>query len=264
MLPYIGPLIQAYRQGLASDHIHLGYWEAPPQGAVTPADWREAQARLTDQILTMADLRAGLDVADAGCGIGGTLRAIRRRWGNAGRLVGINPDPRQLALCPGPAEGVALLRADALDLPLSDGCLDRVICLEAAFHFASRRGFFQQAARVLRPGGLLVLGDLLGDASGLAEADRMCAAAVLVRDFGPWPDPWQDEAGVVTDLEAAGFAVRDLRDITARTLPSYEVVAPASVSDLRHPALDGARAMRWLQENGALRYVLIAAQKPEA
>ncbi len=42
---------------------------------------------------------------------------------------------------------------DATRLPIADQSIDRVISVEAAFHFRSRRAFFDECFRVLKPGG---------------------------------------------------------------------------------------------------------------
>jgi len=41
--------------------------------------------------------------------------------------------------------------ADACRLPFPDASFNHVLCVEAMFHFASRRTFFAEAARVLSP-----------------------------------------------------------------------------------------------------------------
>ena len=81
------------------------------------------------------------------------------------------------------------MQADACDLPIRDASFDRVLCIEAIFHFASRRTFFLEAARVLRPGGALVLSDMFLAPSAIAlDMPEFCAEAVLRDGFGPWPE----------------------------------------------------------------------------
>ena len=100
-------------------------------------------------------------IVDAGNGLGVQDRLIadlvRPR-----RLVAVNitewqltAGRRRLA-----AAGAAPVVGDAARLPIADGAADGVISVEAAFHFSSRRAFFEQCYRVLRPGGVVTMSDI--------------------------------------------------------------------------------------------------------
>ena len=58
------------------------------------------------------------------------------------------------------AANLLLPKRDRLD-PFPFPLLTLVLSIEAMFHFAARRRFFAEAARVLRPGGVLVASDIV-------------------------------------------------------------------------------------------------------
>jgi ubiquinone/menaquinone biosynthesis C-methylase UbiE len=49
------------------------------------------------------------------------------------------------------------VQADSARLPIRDECVDAVVIVDAFHHFADQQGTLGEAARVLRPGGVLVL-----------------------------------------------------------------------------------------------------------
>ena len=145
--------------------------------------------------------------------------------------------------------------ADATDLTFADTAFDRVLCLEAMFHFSSRRKFFMEAARVLKPGGVLAGTDILISPS--ARAADFPVDAVLQVGLGPWPDVWGADADHVALARDAGLS-GEVADITTAVAPSYRYTAPpdATPQDRHAPApARASAALRWLNDRGWLRYV---------
>jgi len=99
---------------------------------------------------------AGLSVLDAGCG-GGRYARLAGRHG--ARVVGVDLSAaveKAAALCAG-LPGVAIVRADLLDLPLAERAFDLAFSIGVLHHSPDpRRAFAQVAARV-KPGGRLAV-----------------------------------------------------------------------------------------------------------
>jgi ubiquinone/menaquinone biosynthesis C-methylase UbiE len=142
----------------ASLFANYGYWEADTVSA------REACENLMDRLIAMMPHRRGL-VLDVACGLGATSRHLARQFG-AENVTGVNISPKQLEVCRETSPGSRFLQMDATRLDFPDATFDHVVCVEAAFHFEPRRSFLEEALRVLKPGGSLVLSDILHDLWG--------------------------------------------------------------------------------------------------
>ena len=134
-------------------------------GPTVYADWRssslgEIVEGLEHALLfRLAGELAGRDVLDVGCG-DGTLAAAFAAAG--ARVVGCDADARMVARAGQKfgAEGPRFLQADATRLPFSDGSFDVVSMITVLAFIPDAPAALREVARVLRPGGCMILGDL--------------------------------------------------------------------------------------------------------
>jgi cyclopropane fatty-acyl-phospholipid synthase-like methyltransferase len=261
---YFDFLIDGFRTGQTGRHVHLGYWDDPPSLA-TPCGSREfeaAQARLTDVLIDLADVRRGQGVLDVGCGFGGALEAVGKQRDM--RLVGVNIDPRQLDICrtlPAGGNSLSLVAADACALPFRPASFDRVFCIEAMFHFRSRAEFLREAANALREGGRLALSDiLLRRPDPSAPLDAAAIEAAVRREYGPWPELWIGVDEILDAARRVGLTPDRIVDATRQTLPTYRVTAPQEGSGFpRRPSAGGL--LRWLHASGCASYLCLSFTK---
>ena len=139
-----------------------------PQPLYARADFRRVAGEalrpggleLTRRALELAALPQNALVADLGCGPGATAQLLAQ---SGHRVLALDLSEASLAAAQGP--GVSVLCASAQRLPLASGSLAAVFCecvlsaMGMADH-GTANTVLAEAARVLAPGGVLVLSDL--------------------------------------------------------------------------------------------------------
>jgi SAM-dependent methyltransferase len=239
-------------------HVHWGCYEDPARADDSLVGYVAAAENLTRRICNAAGMGERFHVLDAGCGFGGTLAYLDEQWTGC-RLVGLNIDGRQLdrarsRACTREGTFLAFLEGDACKLPLAPGVFDVVLAVECIFHFPSRKQFFRDAARVLRPGGMLALTDFVL-APGAAEPYGRWAGSSEVAESGFYGSnrmPASAESyGRIAVRSGLRTVVDD--DITANTLPTYpamrRVYEEAAVPDgvLATDYLEALASKGWVQ-----------------
>lgn len=139
---------------------------------------------LCEAYLDRLKLPPSAQVLDLGCGTGVVARAVARREGFSGRVVGIDHSPRfveaarRLAAEEGVDKRVEFEVGDAHALADADGRFDAVIAHTLISHVTEPLTILKEAARVVRPGGMVAIFD--GDYASLTYAcpDRALGKAM--------------------------------------------------------------------------------------
>lgn len=130
------------------------------------------------RVLLQAGLRAGMKVADFGCGVGVVTRMLAEMVGPSGSVTGVDVNGQQLteaaAFCE--SRGVmntSFVKADATGTGLPRGSFDLVYCRFLLLHLPDPMACLREMRDVLRPGGIIVVED--GD---LASAESIPPTAI--------------------------------------------------------------------------------------
>jgi len=149
--------------------------------------------------LTALDLRSDDRFLDVGCGTGAAVRAAAEV---VDRAVGVDLSPamvdraRELAGASPRAEFVV---GDSEQLPFASAEFTALLCTSSFHHYPEPRRALAEMARVLAPGGRLVLGDGTGDRLPARIADR------LLRRFDGGHVRLHTTPELVMQIRAAGF-----------------------------------------------------------
>jgi SAM-dependent methyltransferase len=181
---------------------NYGYWEAD-----TP-NLRQACVNLSMKLLERAHHRTG-PVLDVACGKGATTQFLAEHF-PVGDITAINISERQLDIGRELVPGADFRVMDATRLEFPDATFSVVQCVEAAFHFDTRQRFLEEAYRVLKPGGRLVMSDIL-----------MTREAEQARPYRSEANYLPDPPTYAERLRDAGFTDVRVDDVTEECWRSF-------------------------------------------
>jgi len=241
------PWMQAYYGH--TGFYNVGFWQPSTQ---TQA---KASRQLVETLLNQFPSHQG-KILDVACGLGATTQHLLKTYASE-NITGINLSCHQLENCRHRLPDICFLRMDAAHLSFPEASFDRMLCVEAAFHFRTRFHFFQEAQRVLKPGGWISLSDMLIDSPA---------------HFGEWMIPSTNQGIDLKMYQAqwlqAGFQDICIVDATDCCWTSY---CRHLVRALAHAFTQGQISETYWRESEhyfeqllstpSVQYLLVSAQK---
>ena len=168
----------------------------------------EATHRVADRLRIWAETR----LIDVGCGAGGPARAVAARYECKVTGIDLTGDfieaGGRLSEACGLQDSVFLHHGSALAMPFEDGAFDRAMMLHVGMNITDKAALMREVARVLEPGGLFCVYDMMRVGRGTITFPLPWAADASVSAVDT-PQDYIDAAA------GASLALESVRDETA-------------------------------------------------
>ena len=248
---------------MAPGWLNLGLWE----GAGSEEEAEDACRRLVGTLA--AALPAGGVVVDVGNGLG-TQDPLIAQSLHPRRLVAVNITEWQLTAGRDRLREAAAapVVGDAVRLPIADAAVDGILSVEAAFHFRSRKAFFEECYRVLRPGGVLSMSDISVQRWPVTPAEAISGLTQL-RLFGMQPSMARTAPQIAAAASAAGLTEVEVTRCGDKVIgPALRLTAARLAGPRTAPAGQRAaarlltRQVDLLWRRRIIDYLLLRAVRP--
>lgn len=137
--------------------MHYGYWDEKV------SNFGESLWRMNEVMAQQAGISEKDLVLDAGCGIGGSAFFVHQKYGSSIHGISLSErhmrEANQRSKQMNTEAKVQFSSRDFCDTQFNDASFDVVWGLESVCHAADKNAFLNEAFRILKPGGRLVIGD---------------------------------------------------------------------------------------------------------
>jgi len=228
---------------------------------------------LTLRAAQLAGITEGSRVLDVASGAGTTALLLAGEL--RARVVGVERGAEAVARGRGTAAGagldgaVSFTTGDAASLPFADESMDAVVCECSLCLFEDKPTAVREMARVLRPGGSVVIADVTVQANALPVALRGAAARIAcIADALPlegYERLLRDAGLQLHRTERHGDALAALADRVEARLRAARILRVPVLEPFRSEldaAIELARVTQRAICDGIVGYALIAARRP--
>ncbi|MFB7629896.1 class I SAM-dependent methyltransferase [Streptomyces sp. NPDC056149] len=260
---WYGPEDLGSAPAFAGGFINFGYWQGisldRPLGA---EDRIRSQRNLYRRVLRALGPGGGAGKAvEIGCGLGlGSALALEEFGFDA--VTGMDIHPEQLArarrvhaeLLERSPDRLRFAQGSAEHMPFADGQFDSLFTLEAAQHFRDLAAFGREGARVLRPGGRLVVSSFFVPDGGAGKAE---ALADRLESFAIDLDVAHRLDELLDALQDAGLSEVRVESIGEHVWAGFD----SFLAGINQPEQWPRNFLRAYRE-GLLDYYVVTAQRP--
>lgn len=228
---------------------NYGYWTPETKSA------RESCENLLEKLLSFLPEKKG-SILDVACGLGATTRHLTKHF-PVENITAVDISEKNIETGRKNAPGVTFLCMDATRLEFPDNCFDAIISVEAALHFQTRDVFLREALRVLKPGGRLVVSDVLHD-----RWTDMVSPLLPAENHVDSPDHYREI------LERAGFSSVLAEDVTEQSWVRSNLNATQFICDKYKQGSIDKKTFNRLMTHRLLRlistryYIVATGSKP--
>ena len=195
--------------------IHYGYWDK------STSNLHEALLKINDVMAEKANINSGDYILDAGCGVGGSAVYLAKHYGC--KILGISLSEKQIFSAQNNAlskQVVGLVHFEVNNFcqtGYKDETFDVVWAIESVCHANQKSDFIQEAFRLLKPGGRLILADFFVVDKRFNKREayiiQQWASGWAVPDFDNIPH-------FVQSLKHTGFRNINIDNISPNIMPS--------------------------------------------
>lgn len=195
--------------------MHAGFWDE------TTKSLRDALRRENEVLAQMADIKSTDKILDAGCGVGGSAIYLAQHYGC--KVVGVTLSDhqvrkaRQYALDANLTDLVSFHVMDYQRTSFPDQSFDVIWGIESICHAPDKRAFVKEAARLLKPGGRIIIADGFALQNHYEQQDL----ALMQRWLRGWGvDSLETASNFHAYLKENRFQDILFQDVTQRVWPS--------------------------------------------
>ena len=229
---------------------NLGDW-------TSATSYPEACEALAHRLARLANLEPGQHMLDLGFGLGEQIKFWYQYYQPA-KVTGLNPSKSQLNFAQAYLEtlgsmhpGLKLLGIGAEELDHLESSYDRIVSLDAAYHFPDRYSVLTKAREKLMPSGYIAFTDMLRTQTSFWPGSLLTGLLCL----GGIPRANQiDKKQLYQQLQSLGYEDIVIEDISAAVFQGMEIYLKDFLRQ-RHQELRGARLQRYYATWNMLRFI---------
>ncbi|MBY8974572.1 class I SAM-dependent methyltransferase [Rhodobacteraceae bacterium NNCM2] len=164
-------------------------------------------------------------VLDIGCGIGGPARFFAGRFACHATGIDLTPEfvdcAARLSALVGMADKTTFVQGSALDLPFEDASFDLALLLHVGMNIQDKARLFDEAFRVLAPGGTFAVFDVMRGPVATPPIFPMPWASVAEASFVSCPSSYREAAlaagfEMVAETDRTRFAKEFFAEVFAK------------------------------------------------